>query len=230
MKKLLTLLFAAALTLSMTAMAQTSGGDMSKDKDTKKAEKKEKKTAKKAAKKDKKGLREIAEHLFNENANIQSDCLKVLYEVGYLNPGLIAPFAKDFLKLLGHKNNRMVWGSMIALSTIAELTADELYPHREAIIHAMDNGSVITMDAGVKTLAGIASKNEEYRKKLFPYLLKHLETCRLKEVPQHSEKTLVAANAKNKAAFIGVLEKRMESMTASQAARVKRVIKEAAKR
>jgi uncharacterized membrane protein (DUF106 family) len=54
MKKLLTLLFAAALTFSMTAMAQTAGGDTSKDKDTKKEEKKEKKTAKKAAKKEKK--------------------------------------------------------------------------------------------------------------------------------------------------------------------------------
>ena len=41
MKKLLTLLFAAALTFSMTAIAQTSGGDTGKDKETKKEEKKE---------------------------------------------------------------------------------------------------------------------------------------------------------------------------------------------
>lgn len=183
-----------------------------------------------ATKKDKKGIREIAENLGNEEPNIQCDCIKVLYEVGYINPILIAPFAKDFLKLLRHRNNRMVWGGMIALSTIAELTADELYPHSDTIKSVMDNGSVITMDAGVKTLAGIASKNETYRKNLFPYLLNHLETCRLKEVPQHSEKTLVAVNAKNKQAFIDVLEKRLESMTSSQAARVKRVIKEAAKR
>jgi hypothetical protein len=55
MKKLLTLLFAAALAFSMTAAAQTAGGDTSKDKETKKVEKKEKKAAKKkAAKKDKK--------------------------------------------------------------------------------------------------------------------------------------------------------------------------------
>jgi Ni/Co efflux regulator RcnB len=54
MKKLLTLLFAAALAFSMTSVAQTSGGDMSKDKETKKEEKKEKKHAKKAAKKAKK--------------------------------------------------------------------------------------------------------------------------------------------------------------------------------
>ena len=183
-----------------------------------------------AAKKDKKGIREIATNLWNDNKHIQSDCVKVLDEVGYLDPKLIVPYAQDFLKLLRHRNNRMVWGGMIALSTIAELTADELYPHSDTIKNVMDNGSVITMDAGVKVLAGIASKKETYRKNLFPYLLKHLETCRLKEVPQHSEKTLVAVNAKNKDAFIAVLEKRLESMTAPQAARVKRVIKEAAKR
>lgn len=182
------------------------------------------------ARKDTKGIREIADNLWNDNAHIQSDCVKVLDEVGYLDPTLLAPFAKDFLKLLRHRNNRMVWGSMSALSTIAELTADELYPHSDTIKSVMENGSVITVDSGVKTLAGIASKHETYRKNLFPFLLKHLETCRLKQVPQHSEKTLVAVNAKNKQAFIDVLEKRLESMTAPQAARVKRVIKEAAER
>ncbi|MCI0618234.1 hypothetical protein L0244_35095, partial [bacterium] len=73
-----------------------------------------------AEKKNKKGIREIAENLWSENQNVQSDCLKVLYEIGFLNPNLIAEYAGDFLKLLKSKNNRMVWGSMIALSTIAK--------------------------------------------------------------------------------------------------------------
>jgi len=54
MKKLLTLLFAVALTLSLSSatFAQDAGAD--KKDDTKKAEKKEKKAKKKAEKKDKK--------------------------------------------------------------------------------------------------------------------------------------------------------------------------------
>ncbi|HTX79245.1 MAG TPA: hypothetical protein VMC62_06230 [Longilinea sp.] len=175
-------------------------------------------------------IKEIAEALWNRDQNIQSDCLKVLYEIGYLDPTLIARYVDDFLKLLNSKNNRMVWGSMIALSTIAELRADEIYRQHETIQAVMEQGSVITMDNGVKTLAIVASKNEEYRQKLFPYLLKHLETCRLKEVPQHAEKTAVAVNANNKTEFIGVLEKRMADMTDSQQTRVRRVIKEAKKR
>lgn len=183
-----------------------------------------------ADKKDKKGIKEIAENLWNKNQNIQSDCLKVMYEVGYLKPELIAGYADDFLKLLTSKHNRLVWGSMIALSTIAELKAGEIYSHFDEIKKVMEAGSVITMDNGVKTLALAASGDESRRKKIFPYLLRHLETCRPKEVPQHSEKTLPAVNAANKTQFVAVLEKRMTDMTASQAARVKKVIREAEKR
>lgn len=63
-----------------------------------------------ATKKDRKGIREIAENLWNKNVQVQSDCLKVLYEIGYLQPELVAPYAEDFLKLLHSRNNRLVWG------------------------------------------------------------------------------------------------------------------------
>ena len=177
--------------------------------------------------KDRKGIREIAESLWHENPQVQSDCLKVLYEIGYLQPALIAGHVGDFLELLRSKNNRLVWGSMIALSTIAELKAAEIFEHHEAILQAMERGSVITVDNGVKTLALLAAGDDARRKKLFPRLLQHLGTCRPKEVPQHSEKTLPAVTARNKVSFIEALERRMPELTAAQATRVKRVIREA---
>jgi len=73
------------------------------------------------------GVKEIAEHLWDKNANVRSDCLKVLYETGYIDPELIAPYAGDFLKLLVSKQNRLVWGAMIALSCVASLKADLLF-------------------------------------------------------------------------------------------------------
>jgi len=183
-----------------------------------------------ARKKDRKGIREIAENLWHDNAQVQSDCLKVLYEIGYLNPALIADWVGDFIKLLGHKNNRLVWGSMIALSTVAETKAAELFEYRGVIQEAMERGSVITMDNGVKTLALIAAGNAARSKSLFPYLLRHLETCRPKEIPQHAEKTLVAVSADNCSNFIRVLEKRIPAMTPAQVRRVRRIIKEAQRR
>jgi hypothetical protein len=180
--------------------------------------------------KDKASLREIAANLWNQNPNIQSDCLKVLYETGYLNPELIADYWNDFLKLLHSKNNRLVWGSMIALSTIAALRADELYQHLDEIKVAMQHGSVITVDGSVKTLAAIAAHRDTYRAEIFPYLLQHLKTCRPKDVPQHAEKVLVAVNAENRIAFVKVIEKRMDDMSESQASRLRKVLKQVEKR
>ena len=151
-------------------------------------------------------IREIAEGLWNKEPNIQSDCLKVLYELGYLAPDLIAAYAGDFLKHLKHRNNRMIWGGMIALSTVADLKAAEIFPHVDEIVQVMKKGSVITMDNGIKVLALVASQKDEYRQAIFPYLLAHLKTCRPKEVPQHAEKSLPAVTADNKSDFIQVLE------------------------
>jgi len=175
-------------------------------------------------------IREIAEALWDKEPNVQSDCLKVLYELGYLAPELIAEYVDEFLKLLKHSNNRMVWGGMIALSTVADLKAAEIFPHIGEIVQVMEKGSVITMDNGIKVLALVASQKDDYRKAIFPILLDHLKTCRPKEVPQHAEKSLPAVTAGNKSDFIQVLKERLEDMTASQAARLKRIIKIAKER
>jgi hypothetical protein len=173
--------------------------------------------------KDLAGIQEMVANLWHADANVQSDCLKVLYEVGYLEPVLIKDYVEDFLKLLKSKNNRLVWGTMITLSTIARLKADELYPHFEEIKRVMEQGSVITRDNGVKILAGVASTNAEYRKTIFPFLVKHLETCRPKDVPQHSESIVIAVDASTKEAFLAVLEKRAEDLNSTELARVKKV-------
>jgi len=60
-----------------------------------------------AAKKDKKGIHEVAENLWNKDKNIQADCIKVLYEVGYIEPKLIVDYTEDFVKCLRNKNNRL---------------------------------------------------------------------------------------------------------------------------
>lgn len=177
--------------------------------------------------KDTHGIREIAENLWNKDRRIRNDCIKVLYEIGYLDPSLIASYAGDFVKLLRSRDNRMVWGAMIALGTVAGMAAGELYPQVDEIKTAMEDGSVITKDAGVITLAGIASHDPAYNRDIFPYLLEHLRTCRSKDVPQHSEKAVLAVNAGNKQAFIAVLKQRLEDLQGAQVKRVEKVIRKA---
>jgi hypothetical protein len=176
------------------------------------------------------GIQEIAANLWNKDKNIQADCLKVLYEVGYLDPQLVAPYVDDFLKLLASRNNRLVWGSMIALATVAAIETDKLYAKRDLLKQAIAAGSVITVDNGIKTLAILASQNDAYRQELFPYLLEHLRACRPKDVPQHAESIVIVVNGGNKQRFTELLEKRMLGMPASRVAWIKRIIKAVEKR
>jgi hypothetical protein len=182
-----------------------------------------------ASNRDKAGIREIAENLWNKDKNIQADCIKVLYEIGYLEPELIADYVDDFAQCLKSKNNRLVWGGMTALAEVAKANPNAVFKYVELIKKAKETGSVITVDNAIPALAYTAAANGIYNKDIFPYLLKHLGGCRPKEVPQHSEKTLPAVNAGNKLEFINILEKRMEDLSGPGLARVKKVIKQANK-
>jgi len=181
-----------------------------------------------AAKKDKAGIGEIAENLWNKDKNIQADCIKVLYEIGYIEPELIAGYAEDFLKLLKSKNNRLAWGAMIALSATAKVDPDTIFKNLDAVKKAKETGSVIAVDNAISVLANTASANPKYSAAIFPDLLHHLAFCRPKEVPQHAERTFPAVNAVNKNEFIKVLEKRIEDLSGGGLSRVKKLIKQAA--
>jgi hypothetical protein len=180
-----------------------------------------------AAGRDKTGIHEIAENLWNKKKDIQSDCIKVLYEIGYIEPELITGYAEDFIKLLKSKNNRLAWGAMIALSATAKVDPETIFKNLDVIKKAKETGSVISVDNAVSVLAITASAKQQYNKAIFPDLLSHLSTCRPKEVPQHAERTFPAVNAGNKNEFIKVLEKRMEDLSGGGLARVKKLIKQA---
>jgi basic membrane lipoprotein Med (substrate-binding protein (PBP1-ABC) superfamily) len=182
-----------------------------------------------AAKKDQAGIREIAENLWNKDKSIQADCIKVLYEVGSIEPQLIADYAEDFAKLLRSKNNRLVWGGMTALAEVAKANPDAVFKYLDEIKKAKETGSVITVDNAIATLATVAAAKNGYNNDIFPYLLNHLSNCRPKEVPQHSEKILQAVNQSNKADFIEALEKRIEDLSGAGLSRVQKVTRQATK-
>lgn len=182
-----------------------------------------------AAKRNKAGIREVAENLWNKDKNIQADCIKVLYEVGYLEPKLIVEYAEDFVKLLKSRNNRLIWGAMTALAEVAKADPDVVFKNLDAIKKAKETGSVITIDNSISALAHTAAANENYNKAIFPYLLKHLSTCRPKEVPQHAERILPAVNESNKDEFIKVLKKRNDDLSGAAFTRLGRIIRLAEK-
>ena len=101
-------------------------------------------------------VKELVVHLGHKDKNIQSDCIKVLYEIGERRPELISKYCKEFGKLLDSKNNRLVWGAMTALDTIATEEPKGVYGLLAGILSIADAGSVITKDHAVGILIKLA--------------------------------------------------------------------------
>ena len=53
------------------------------------------------------GIKEMADHLFDRNKSVASDCLKVMYEASYNRPEIIAEYTEDFVKIF--KSKKIEW-------------------------------------------------------------------------------------------------------------------------
>src|SRR5690349_13279683 len=95
-----------------------------------------------AASGDKAAIQELVDNLANKDKDIQSDCIKVLYEIGTIKPELIAGYVNTFVNLLSNRNNRLVWGGMTALGAVATVDTSAIAKHIDTLIHATDTGSV----------------------------------------------------------------------------------------
>lgn len=174
---------------------------------------------------DTQGIEEIVAGLMSKEQNVVNDCIKVLYEIGNRKPELIADYVDVFISRLQSKNNRLVWGSMMALATMTHLKSDEVFKKFDVTKKAYETGSVITIDNAISVFAKLCKSDKRYMDKVLPILIKHLETCRPKEVPQHSERAMICIDKDNMDQFIAVLESRRDDLTASQEKRVNKVIK-----
>jgi hypothetical protein len=175
---------------------------------------------------DRAGIKEITENLTNKNSNIRSDCLKVLYEIGYLQPDLIADYVPEFLILLSSKENRMVWGAMIALACIADLKPDEIFMQIDLVILTTRKGTVITQVWGIRTLSRVAASNPQYKSRIMPFLLKELQICLPRDIPTHLESMLSAINSSEKNEIMEIADSRFSEMTPAQQTRLKKILKQ----
>lgn len=170
-------------------------------------------------------IKELVKRLSYQNKGIQSDSIKVLYEIGYIKPELILPYLPEFLDLLSSKNNRMVWGSMTALSTVSEIDAKKLYPHLSKILNAVDEGSVITKDAAVTILVNLA-KIKEYHIECSKMYLNVLKDSPENQFPMYCEKGLEIIDNFNKTDFQTIVEIRLDQLEKdSQKKRIQKVLK-----
>ena len=178
-----------------------------------------------AAGSDTSAVQELVENLSNKKKDIQSDCIKVLYEIGALKPALIAPHIGAFTKLLDSKNNRLAWGAMTALDAAASADLNGVYAFLPQIIAVADSGSVITRDHAVGILIKLMAE-KKYAEDCFALLLEQLAKCPTNQLPMYAENAAASIPSDKKAAFTKTLSGRLpEIEKESKRARVEKVIR-----
>ena len=177
---------------------------------------------------DHEGIREISSYLYDKNKSIASDCLAVLYTIGYEKPELIQEYADTFLDLLKSKNNRMVWGGIIALANIAPLMADQLFKQIDLILDTIKKGTVITEVWGLKTLVSLSLANDSYKATLLPVLFDYLEKCRPIDFATRVETIIPAiTQSAEKEAFDLIIESKRSELSPGQEKKLNAVLKKA---
>jgi hypothetical protein len=171
---------------------------------------------------DRAAVKELVENLANKDKRLQSDCIKVLYEIGECEPALIAPYYREFGKLLDSKNNRLVWGAMSALDSITLQEPKGVYGLLAKVLDVADRGSVITRDHAVGILVKLGTL-KQYAAECTPLLLEQLLACPNNQLPMYAEMSLSLVNDKNRAALQKVLTRRLEGL--EKESQQKRVVK-----
>lgn len=162
----------------------------------------------------------LAQALATAAKPLRHDAIKVLYEIGALRPDLIAPYAQAFLAALKSRDNRIVWGALTALDTLAATVPELIAAHLSDILDAADQGSVIAKDKAVSMLSTLAANGNSFA---WDRLLAILRTSADNQTPMYAEQALRAAPMQNAEALADIV--RMRAGAIAQSAKRSRLEK-----
>lgn len=173
---------------------------------------------------------ELVENLGNKSKDIRYDCIKTLYEIGTRQPGLIAEYVHHFLKLLDSKENRLQWGSMTALSAIAQSKPAELFEALGKIIDTADKGSVVTRDHCIKIMAQLGQV-DAYNEDVVPLMIEQVLASPVNQLPMYVEFTAPVVRTEQEEEFIAAIQTRLADLDLEpKRRRLEKVLHDLAKR
>lgn len=175
--------------------------------------------------KDREGISRLAEIAAIGSTAAQNDAIRILYENGACDPFLLQPHVGPFLEKIHRRNNRMVWGSLTALSEIAKIDAGTIFEAPGSIIAVADKGSVISRDQAIRILIALPAK-PEFAGSAASHLFARLESAAVNQLPMYAERVHDAMNEAFHPRLHSVLSRRlMEGMAQSKRRRLERVIR-----
>ncbi len=165
---------------------------------------------------------ELIELLSDKDKGIQSDSIKVLYEVAERKPELISEHTQVLLNLLSSKNNRLVWGAMTALNHITALNPARIFAQLPVILIASDSGSVIVKDHAIGILVKLMTV-KEYSSDAFILLMDQLRISAPNQLPMYAEMALPVISRDQVEDFVKILQSRIPDI--EKESKQKRVVK-----
>ena len=177
-----------------------------------------------AARGDRKAIAELVGAIAGGSAAVQGDAIKAIYETGERNPKLVAPHVDRLLALLPSRNNRLVWGVLSALDTVAVIEAAALHRHLPQILRAAEASSVIAKDKTVSILCKLTAAG--YAKTTLPILLDLLKTAAVNQLPTYAEAVAGEVTPPYVPNLRAALEARLRGVTqASKRKRLEKVLR-----
>jgi hypothetical protein len=176
---------------------------------------------------DKAAIAELVAALKSGPAAIANDAIKVLYELGERRPELVADHADAFFANLTSTNNRLVWGGMSALDTIAAVSGSAVAKRLPEILAAAEKGSVIAKDKAVSILAKLVAAGHA---KALPALFAMVEAAAVNQLPMYAEMAAPAIDRSHQTAFVAIITKRLATIDQpAKRARLEKLLRKLAK-
>lgn len=176
--------------------------------------------------KDEKAVSELIGLLEHKSNKIQNDVIKVIYEIGAVQPAMIAIHARKFFELLSHKNNRLQWGGMTAISAITTTKPALIYKGLPQILDAAEDGSVVTKDQAANILIQLAAI-PAYAEEAFSLLSEFILKSASNQFPMYAERTLPVITRENVTSFTKILRSRLPGIEKeSQKKRIEKILKQ----
>lgn len=171
------------------------------------------------------GINELISGLQHKTKSIRHDCIKTLYEIAALQPGLISPHVAVFVSLLNDKDNRMQWGSMTALSAITPVAPEQVFNALPRVLDIAGKGSVITKDHCVRILT-LLSADKKHQDTTLPLLLDQLLQAPVNQAPAYAEQIFPVITETYKDQFKKILLTRInDTEQESKRKRLEKVLK-----
>lgn len=143
--------------------------------------------------------------------DLQKDAVLTLAWIAESDPEQVCPYLDMLVNNLRSPINRVVWGSMIALSHIAPNKTTELFHQLPDILEAMDNGTPVTRDYGFRILVVLYGQ-KEFQDDLFVIVLEQLEIAPKNQLGQYVERFAQVVMTDHKTQLMERLEKLMDEL------------------